>query len=232
MKPRGATGAQGAVMAGRKEPLDSLDYFPTPPWATRALCEHALPRLGVADLSRDSSLLGSVWEPACGGGHMAEPLKEYAEHVCATDIFDYGYGGLRDFLAPEIVPRYDWVITNPPFKTALEFALRGLDVARIGVALLVRTQWIEGSERFRELFDPRPPTCVAFFVERVPMVKGRWDPEASTATSYAWFVWTHRGDIARINPSIMWIPPGCRKSLSKQKDLDQFGALADAPLLT
>ena len=28
-----------AVMAQRIEPHDSLDYSPTPPWATRALCE-------------------------------------------------------------------------------------------------------------------------------------------------------------------------------------------------
>lgn len=28
-----------AVMQRRVEPLDSLDDFPTPPWATRALCE-------------------------------------------------------------------------------------------------------------------------------------------------------------------------------------------------
>jgi hypothetical protein len=39
------------------------------------------------------------------------------------------------------------------------------------------------------LFRDRPPTLYAPFVERVPMVKGRWDPGASTATSYAWFVW-------------------------------------------
>jgi hypothetical protein len=29
-------GAQ-SVMAGRREPPDALDFFPTPPWATRAL---------------------------------------------------------------------------------------------------------------------------------------------------------------------------------------------------
>lgn len=28
-----------AVMQQRSEPRDSLDDFPTPPWATRALCE-------------------------------------------------------------------------------------------------------------------------------------------------------------------------------------------------
>jgi hypothetical protein len=32
-----------AVMAQRREPPDALDYFPTPPWATRALFRHVLP---------------------------------------------------------------------------------------------------------------------------------------------------------------------------------------------
>jgi hypothetical protein len=31
-----------AVMAQRAEAKDSLDNFPTPPWATRALIEHVL----------------------------------------------------------------------------------------------------------------------------------------------------------------------------------------------
>jgi hypothetical protein len=36
-----------AIMAARQEPADSLDFFPTPPFATRALVEHALPALGI-----------------------------------------------------------------------------------------------------------------------------------------------------------------------------------------
>jgi len=32
-----------AVMAQRFEAKDSLDDFPTPPWATRALLEHVIP---------------------------------------------------------------------------------------------------------------------------------------------------------------------------------------------
>jgi hypothetical protein len=34
--PSGST----SVMARRVEPPDSLDFFPAPPWATRALCEY------------------------------------------------------------------------------------------------------------------------------------------------------------------------------------------------
>lgn len=33
-----------AVMAQRIEAKDSPDDFPTPPWATRALCEYILDR--------------------------------------------------------------------------------------------------------------------------------------------------------------------------------------------
>ena len=36
-----------AVMADRREPPDGLDYFATPPWATRVLFVHVLPALGV-----------------------------------------------------------------------------------------------------------------------------------------------------------------------------------------
>ena len=60
-----------AVMAQRREPPDALDYFPTPPWATRALFRHVLPALGI-------EAIGRVWEPACGEGHMAAVIAEFA----------------------------------------------------------------------------------------------------------------------------------------------------------
>ena len=90
----GATIINGAraVMGSRQEPDDSLDYFPTPPWATRTLVEIVLPQVGI-----NAKQLGYVWEPACGEGHMAEVLAEYTD-VSASDVFDYGYGTVEDFL--------------------------------------------------------------------------------------------------------------------------------------
>ena len=65
------------------------------------------------------------------------------------------------------------------------------------------------------------------------MVKGRWDPDASTATSYAWFVW-RKG--ASGLPRIFWIPPGCRAALTRADDRQRFAAWtlapADAPLFS
>src|SRR5262245_14564477 len=100
-------------MASRQEPADSLDYFPTPPWATRALVEHVFPALGI----RPSDLAGmDALEPACGEGHMAEPLAEYFGRVIATDLHDYGYGEAPvDFLDESTKLDADWIITNPPF---------------------------------------------------------------------------------------------------------------------
>jgi hypothetical protein len=64
----------------------------------------------------------------------------------------------------------DWIITNPPFNLACEFALRAISIARAGVALLVRSAWSEGGDRYRDLFSKHPPALIAQFAERVPMV--------------------------------------------------------------
>ncbi len=216
-----------AVMASRIEPPDSLEYFPTPPWATRALMVHVLGK-------RYSPLSLRYWmalEPACGEGHMVEPLREYFGGVFGTDIYDYGAGyQAADYLDPSYtIPKVDWVITNPPFSAGADFVRRSLDTSatRRGVAMLVRTAWMEGAERYKRLFAVRPPHIIAPFVERVPMVKGRWDPEASTATSYAWFVWL-RG-LAYGRTDVIWIPP-CRAALHRASDVIRWCPPAPLPL--
>lgn len=197
-----------AVMAQRHEPLDSADDFPTPPWATRALIEHVI---GVETVRGLTCL-----EPACGRGYMARPLGEYFASVDAADAHHYGYAPVRDFLTyPYEAQSHDWVITNPPFRLAEEFVTRALTVARKGVAILARTVFLESIGRYEAIFSRNPPSKFAQFTERVPMVKGRVDPKASTATGYAWFVWEREAQIAY--PRLMWVPP-CRKKL--EVDLD------------
>jgi len=196
-----------AVMAQRAEPADSLDDFPTPPWATRALVEHVL--RNEHDLSSMS-----VWEPACNRGYMVQALKPYFREVIASDVSDYGFGRVADFLDPSVVQDVDWVITNPPFRLAEQFILKALIHARVGVAMLVRTSFLESIGRHKRLFSVRPPSRVAQFAERVPMVKGRLDPSVSTATSYCWTIWM-RGVSG--GTEITWIPP-CRKDLEQSAD--------------
>jgi hypothetical protein len=197
-----------AVMAQRYEAKDSPDDFPTPPWATRALIEHIV----GSDQVRGLSCL----EPACGRGYMSEPLAEYFGSVSSSDAYHYGYGPVRDFLSfPFEALSHDWVITNPPFRLAEEFVERALFVARRGVAILARTVFLESVGRYESIFSVSPPTKFAQFSERVPMVKGRLDAKASTATGYAWFVWEKDAEVQ--HPRLMWVPP-CRRSLERAGD--------------
>lgn len=210
-----------AVMQRRAEPHDSLDDFPTPPWATRALCEWLYsidPALAFYD----------VREPAANRGYMAYALADYFGRVQVADIFDYGAGyEVADYLFGPLPDRTHWTITNPPFRLAEQFISRALDTSDCGVAMIVRSAFLEGVGRFNNLFRVTPPTHILQFSERVVMHKGRLSAKGSTATAYCWLVWD------KLAPSgatkFDWIAP-CRKRLELDADytkdlrtLDEMG---------
>jgi hypothetical protein len=188
-----------------------LDYFPTPPWAARA---------GAEILLELDPKAASVWEPACGEGHMAAALGDYFL-TWASDVHPFGFGVVEDFLdeaaAPEL-PAVDWIVSNPPFRTAGEFIRIGLKRARRGVAMLLRLQFLYGAS---------PLTLCCPFAERVPMTLGRWDPAAASATAYAWLFWM-KG--ARPMP-LRGIAPGTKRRLTRAEDAARFGWQRPAGLL-
>jgi len=197
-----------AVMQNRVSGPDSLDLYPTPPWATRALCEW------IEDQGYGCKLL-TAWEPACGLGHMSRVLAEYFEDVRSSDIHDYGHGAVANFLLAGREETAHWIITNPPFNHAEDFIDRAVPRARQGVAMLVRTSFLEGVGRFNRLFKMSPPSDVLQFVERVPMHKGRLLEKGSTATSYCWLVF-RKSDL-KTQTRFDWIAP-CRKRLERAGD--------------
>jgi hypothetical protein len=151
---------------------------------------------------------------------MARPLTEYFGKVYASDVYAYGHGDVHDFLKerfpdPTCGGEIDAIITNPPFRLADQFARVAIKRARSLVALLVRTGFLESTGRHKRLFGPNPPSAVLQFIERVPMVKGRCDPKASTATSYAWVVWRPGATVERT--IFEWIP-SCRAKLVRAGD--------------
>lgn len=200
-----------AVMQQRSEPHDSLDDFPTPPWATRALCEW------LTDQGYPLHLQ-SCREPSANRGHMVRPLLESFGMVLASDVHDYGAGyPIRDYLfgPASHLSRTDWTVSNPPFRLAEQFIERALDLSTIGVAVILRSAFLESIGRYERLFEQRPPSNILQFAERVPMVKGRVDPEAASATAYAWLVWRKGETGTRLH----WIAP-CRKRLERAEDYD------------
>jgi hypothetical protein len=97
--------------------------------------------------------------------------------------YPYGYGEVADFLA---MPK--WRVGFYPVARiasggfAEDFIKRSLKLARHGVAMLTRTVILESVGRHERLFLKTPPARVGQFSERVPMIKGRLDRRASTAT--------------------------------------------------
>jgi hypothetical protein len=220
--------APASHMAGRVTPAGDLDFSPTPPWATRALVERVLAHLGLFAPGQACGAglkLQTAWEPACGEGHMAEVLREYFRFVAATDIHDrHGYPDhIGDFLSPDClsVPagHFDWIITNPPFEDrVIKFMKRALELARVGVAMFLQLRYLEGLGRYEQVYRDNPPTIVAPFVERVPLLMGQYDPEASTTTAFMWLVW-----VKGMKPQApFWIPPGCRKECARPDDVERF----------
>jgi hypothetical protein len=144
---------------------------------------------------------------------MVKPLREYFQQVEASDIHDYGAGfPVEDYLFGPLRARTDWTITNPPFRLAEQFISRALQCSD-NVAVIVRSAFLEGVGRHRDLFSKHPPSHVLQFTERVVMHKGKLSAKGSTATAYCWIVWTRGGGQTRFE----WIPP-CRKRLERPGD--------------
>lgn len=207
------------VMASRMDHADEADFYPTPPWAARAGAE----LIRALDPGAVSS-----WEPACGAGHMVHGLRDYFDVVHASDAYLYDGNAIHDFTGGDVPPvRADWIVSNPPFGQIEAFIRAAHAQAVRGVAMLMRAAVLESEGRYPLLYGECPLTVFAPFSERVPMHKGRWEDDGSTATFYAWFIWLKperraRRMMARVGdrfyPATLPIAPGQRKRLARASD--------------
>lgn len=147
-----------------------------------------------------------IWECACGEGHLSKVLETHGFEVISTDLIYRGFGDSEpmDFLKETFNDFEGDIITNPPYKYALNFVQRALESVRTGgkVAMFLKLQFLEGKER-RKFFDENPPKTVYVSSSRLNCAKnGKFEEYTSSAVAYAWFVWEKgfHGD-----PVIKWI---------------------------
>lgn len=153
------------------------DYYATDPKAMELL---------LAEEAFDSH----VWECACGEGHLSKVLEKHGYDVKSTDLVYRGYGGQEDFLKAEGGFDGD-IITNPPYKFALKFVEKALDMVEPGrkVAMFLKLQFLEGKHR-KQLFLENLPKVVYVSSSRLGCAKnGDFAEIPSSAVAYAWFVW-------------------------------------------
>lgn len=151
----------------------------------------------------------TIWECACGEGHLSKRIEEHGKSVLSTDLIDrggsYTYG--INFLDTTDVWNGD-IITNPPYKYAQEFIEHAMeiilksDVADLKVAMFLKLTFLEGQKR-KKMFEKYPPKVIYVFSQRQKCaINGDFENTGSSAACYAWFVWQKgfSGD-----PIIKWI---------------------------
>jgi len=180
----------GRIIAGTgSAPLSERknDLYETPPEAVHAL-------LKVEPLPR------AIWEPAAGPGSIVKVLRAAGHVVHASDLVDYGCPDAEsgvDFLLERRPPLQALaVVTNPPFKLGAEFVAHALDLGVPKVVMLLRVQFLE-SERRSAILDNGTLARIYVFSNRLPMMhRAGWQgPKATSAMTFAWFIWQaeHRG---------------------------------------
>jgi hypothetical protein len=130
-------------------------------------------------------------------------LQAHGYDVTSTDLIDRGFGvGGVDFLQQSTVDCD--IITNPPYKIALEIVQHALEIVTPNhkIAMLLKIQFLE-SKRRRLLFDEYPPKYVYVFSERITCAKnGDFENTQSSAMCYAWYIW-HTGEYSE--PIVRWL---------------------------
>jgi hypothetical protein len=151
----------------------------------------------MADKFKEIGLAPKVWECACGNGCLSEPLKTLGYDVFSTDLVDRGYGAQEDFLKSNRMWDGD-IITNPPFKNAVEFIEKSMALLQNGhkAMFLLKIQFLETTKR-AEIFRKCGLKSVIVNSERICCaMNGDFDLYFKKKNSryiggtqlYAWFV--------------------------------------------
>lgn len=179
-------GSTSITKADREE----NDFYATEPKAVELL---------LAEETFDNNIL----EPCCGKKHITNILEQAGYTVKSSDLIDRGVeADIQDFF--EIT---DWggdIISNPPYKNALDFVKHSLEIVKEGskVAMFLKILFLEGKTR-KEFFLENPPKVIYVASGRLNCAKnGDFDKYTTGAVCYAWFVWKKgfKGE-----PVVRWI---------------------------
>jgi hypothetical protein len=153
------------------------DYYATDPKAVRFLLEL-------------EKFEGSIWECACGEGHLSKEMIRLGYEVKSTDLVNRGFGTQLDFLTVTEPTSFN-IVTNPPYRYAGDFITKSLEIMQTGkkLALFLPIRYLEGQAR-KEIFKAHPPKIVYISSSRLEcVINGDFEKMKGSSVGYAWFVW-------------------------------------------
>ena len=173
------------------------DYYATEPRAVELLLA-------------EERFAPTIWECACGEGHLSKVIEKAGYSVISTDLIyrGFGYPASVDFLSRKDEGCFAGdIITNPPYKYALEFVEQALRVVMPSrkVAMFLKLTFLEGRKR-KDFFKDNPPKTIYVSSSRLLCAKNgefeKMRDAGGSAVAYAWYVWEkgYSGD-----PVVKWI---------------------------
>lgn len=160
--------------------------------------EALLPLIGHEIGAKELGWPNPIWEPACGAGNIAEPLRELGHKVKCTDKEDYGCPGYEyhDFLATwNDVRGYKAIVTNPPYTNVWQWVQHAVKY-RIPkpqkVAMLLPASSL--GDCAKVLPGSGMSLTKVLMFKKSPIFRGP-DGEADINWGTAWFVFTKGEDL-------------------------------------
>lgn len=158
-------------------------------------------------LLKEERFSQNIWECACGQKHLSFVFEKYGYHVRSSDLIDRCGNEIFDFLSIENLYWDGDIITNPPYRYALDFVYKALSIIPVGnkVAMFLKVQFMEGKER-KLLFTQFPPKNIYVSSSRILCAKNaefeKMKAGGGSAVAYAWFLWEkgYKG-----NTTVKWI---------------------------
>jgi len=154
---------------------------------------------------------GTILEPCVGKGNIIRPLFDYMESHCegvpygiiTNDIDDrmeanHHYHCNYLLKSDEVIPKVDWIISNPPYTLAHEFVPLAYQKVRKGLVLLLRLTYLEPCKNRRDWLSENPPNQI-LITRRIKFVGNSTDNVTT-----AWFCW-YKGTNTEIKNPIQFI---------------------------
>ena len=151
------------------------------------------------------TLIGDIWEPACGEGHISKVVEKKYGYVKNTDLVNRGFGDTNiDFLNEQLKTKVDTIITNPPFKLFTEFVLQSKRLSKSKICLFGKTSYLEGVNRHKDIWTDKefPLKKIYQYRHRLSIAKNTIDTNVNGLMPFCWFVFEKGYDG---EPTIDWL---------------------------
>jgi hypothetical protein len=179
-------------MNSKADARDKRDLYSTPTCLTETFLDAYI---------FGNPLEDTIWECACGNHAISNVLVERGYKVVSSDKYN---AVPIDFLTT--FTQVPYIVTNPPYRYAMEFILQAKKLAMKGFAFLLPLSYLHGKARYDKIWmDKDYPLESIYVYNRYPMLGKELREDGLIETGmqvYAWFIWNKK---CKHSPEIHWL---------------------------